>query len=198
MKNHSVVKYYTGVGSRSLPYGMYEFMVRIGYQLARQDFILRSGGADGADSAFYEGALCYAEETNTEVLADIYIPWNGFNTHVAGAKGIINPAAIRQELWATAHQTASEIHPAWDSCSVPAKKLHARNCFQVLGHQLDTPSNFLICWAPPILTGESRTIKGGTRTAWELAKREGVRVFNLAEDSDYESILKRIQELEKI
>jgi len=48
-------------------------------------------------------------------------------------------------------------------CSDYAKKLHGRNVKQVLGDDLKTPSDFLLCW-----TKEGKDV-GGTRTAIVLA-----------------------------
>jgi len=68
---------------------------------------------------------------------------------------------------------ASVIHPAWYRCSDYVRKLHARNCFQVLGRDLRTPSSFLVCW-----TLDGADI-GGTRTAIVLARNHSIEVINL-------------------
>lgn len=77
---------------------------------------------------------------------------------------------------------AAKYHPAWERCSEFARKLHGRNAFQVLGRNLDTPSEFLVCWTPDgCLSHKTRTIRtGGTGTAISIASDRGVPVFNLA------------------
>ena len=44
--------FYTGVGSRKTPKDILDFMVLCGKRLADLNYVGRSGGADGADSAF--------------------------------------------------------------------------------------------------------------------------------------------------
>ncbi|MCY1449844.1 hypothetical protein D9M71_666120 [compost metagenome] len=89
-----------------------------------------------------------------------------------------------------AYQLASETHPAWDKCSKGAKALHVRNTFQILGPNLDSPSSFLICWAKVDKYGN---ISGGTRTAWELAKANGVPCFNLYNEDDKQRLIKFVE-----
>ena len=48
---------YTGIGSRETPQQTLATMVVIGKYLAEKGWVLRSGGAEGAVSAFEEGAL---------------------------------------------------------------------------------------------------------------------------------------------
>ena len=50
-----VAKYYTGIGSRETPDSILSLFNDIVFQLAGLGYTLRSGGADGADTAFEEG-----------------------------------------------------------------------------------------------------------------------------------------------
>lgn len=52
---------------------------------------------------------------------------------------------------------------------------------------LNNPSSFLICWAQVDKHGQ---LKGGTRTAWELAKAHGVPCFNLYNEEDKQRLIK--------
>jgi hypothetical protein len=143
-------KFYTGVGSRSTPRDIMIVMKRLATHLAGLGYVLRSGGADGADTAFASGAK----------HKNIYLP-----SYVTDqAMGI-----------------ARRFHPAWNRCSSFARRLHARNAFQVLGLDLDSPSKFLICWTPDgCYNHNMRSIKtGGTGTAISIADHYGVQVFNL-------------------
>ena len=154
--------YYTGIGSRRTPQDKLDLMVRLAQHLAQHDFILRSGGAVGADTAFENG--CDLETGRKE----IYLPWNGFNGRLENAlDGVfagVSPSAL--EL-AEAH------HPNWAACSPGARHLHARNCYQVLGLNLDTPSIFVLCWTP------GGTGSGGTGQAIRIARAHNVPVFDL-------------------
>jgi len=150
-------KFYTGVGSRKTPTHVLELMTRIAEKCYRLGYILRSGGADGADLAFEAGA--------------------GF----------------QKEIYLAAHCTpeaemlASKYHPAWNRCSVFARKLHGRNAFQVLGKGLDTPSMCLVCWTPDGCESHAeRSIEtGGTGTAISIANAYNVPIFNLQQESRF-------------
>lgn len=120
----------------------------------------------GADTAFERGAR------EAGGLCEIFLPWPRFNDHDSP----LNRVSTR------ALALAATIHPAWARPNDAARRLHARNCYQVLGAALDHPSRFLVCWTGDGAETEaqcgSRT--GGTRTAIILAARSGVPVFNLA------------------
>lgn len=153
------MRYYTGVGSRSTPKDIIERIEVIGQLLAVNQFTLRSGAADGADLAFERG--CDSRRGQKE----IFVPWAGFN----GNQAPFIP--IMPEAFALARS----VHPAWHKLSDAGKRLHARNCYQVLGKDLKTPSSFLICYCP-VVNGEPT---GGTRTAIKLAEKYKIPVWNL-------------------
>lgn len=162
----SHTKYYTGIGSRETPQRYLEAMIKIAGVLGGMGYTLRSGAADGADSAF---------ETGTDAFSfskEIWLPWNGFNNHQGGGY-------LPQEIH---YQLASELHPAWDRLTRGPRSLHARNTGQILGHDLATPSLFVVCYtsdgAESLKEVNSKT--GGTGTAIRLASIKGIPVFNLA------------------
>jgi hypothetical protein len=68
---------------------------------------------------------------------------------------------------------AKHYHPNWIRLNRPSRLLHARNCHQVLGLDLKTPSESLICWTP------GGRIKGGTATAIKIAHDYSIPVTNL-------------------
>lgn len=158
--------YYTGVGSRSTPVSSLEFMEDLAEKIVKLlngHAVLRSGGADGADAAFERGASRGGGEMQ------IFLPWKGFKTKEY-------PYGHPSSLYGSsedAFKIASEIHPTWDRCSEGARKLHARNVFQVLGPDLNTPSRVLVCWT------EGGQDIGGTRTAIVLARSYDIPIFNL-------------------
>lgn len=65
-------------------------------------------------------------------------------------------------------------HPAWDRCKPAAKFLHMRNVPQVVGINLDTASDMIICWTPQ----GKRT--GGTGQALRIAEYLNIPIFDLA------------------
>lgn len=163
MKN----KYYTGVGSRETPEDFRLLINLISEKLEHLGYTLRSGGAEGADTFFEERV------TNKE----IYYPW--------GNKGIV---PVFKDL---NYQLVQEVHPAYNRLSQGALKLHLRNANQVLGKNLDKPSDFLIYWAKTNSKGEPQ---GGTRTAVLIAKKYGIPCYNLNSKKDYERLLKFVKE----
>ena len=149
---------YAGIGSRRSPLDTLAEMKTIGKELAIRGWTLRSGGATGADSCFEQGC------DEVKGSKEIFLPWKGFNNSTSQ---LFTPS---QE----ALLMAEKIYPAWNNCSQGAKKLHARNCHQLLGIDLKTPADLVICWTP----GGKEV--GGTATAIKLARENGVRIINLA------------------
>lgn len=155
------LKVYTGIGSRSTPASVLAEMTSIARQLASRGWLLRSGGADGADTAFEQG--CVAAFGRKE----IYLPWRRFNNR----SGVDYFYTTSEEARDIAESVYGE---QWKWLRGPVRKLHARNVHQVLGRDLRSPSQFVLCWTP---RGED---VGGTRTAIVLARAMKVRVINLA------------------
>lgn len=176
-------KYWTGVGSRSTPEHILMLMKDVAQRLGSLGYTLRSGGADGADIAFEYGS----DDANGN--KEIYIPWDDMKTDHGRIYRHNGRDVFKFDLSPKKEDAmilASEIHPAWDRCSQAAQKLHARNMFQVLGYRLDTPSKFLICYAIP----QGDSVKGGTRTAFECAKKHGIPVFNMYREDVQERFIK--------
>lgn len=184
------MKYYTGIGSRQTPEDILKLMEDIAFKLAMKGYILRSGAAGGADTAFQDGAMAYAGQIDyQQTLGQIYIPWANFVSYDEYYKDwykVLDRMLTKDQ----AAKIASELHPAWDKCSRGAKALHTRNVFQVLGASLTRPSSFLICWAQVDKHGN---IKGGTATAWNLAKAHGVPCFNLYNEEDKQRLIKFVE-----
>lgn len=61
----------------------------------------------------------------------------------------------------------------WNNCNDYAKGMHSRNCHQILGYDLKSPVDAVVCWTP-----EGKFI-GGTRTALLIAQKENIPIFNL-------------------
>ena len=174
-------RYFTGIGSRSTPISVVNAMSDISMELYFHGYILRSGGANGADTAFEAGVIealnrLHVPPSETQhflnIDTEIFLPWKGFNGNSSKLFQISDDAL----------SLASTIHPVWNSLKEPVKRLHARNCYQVLGADLQTPSEFLICWtqdgAMSKYTVDSNT--GGTGTAIVLASNNNIPVFNLS------------------
>lgn len=111
---------YAGIGSRETPETHLMDMENIAMRLALKGWLLRSGGAKGADTAFARGCKVVAGHMITRIAT-------------------MEPLAL-------AH--ASLFHPAWDKCDEHARALHARNSLVMMGDWLDDPVKFVVCWTP--------------------------------------------------
>lgn len=152
----SVKRFYAGIGSRRTPITILEKMSKIAAILESMDFVLRSGGASGADTYFERGVSQGQHK-------QIFTPWNGFNNYSKTANTPPNCFEI-----------ARSVHPNWNACTDQARALHARNVQQILGPLpgLSPLSSFVLCWTP-----EGKDM-GGTATAIKLARREDIPVVN--------------------
>lgn len=173
------MKYYTGVGSRETPKEILDLMREYSRVMALKGWSFRSGGAYGADTAFYDG-WCDACFVNPELQSgEIYLPWDGFNDYskydkncrLVTDKGIISQA---QEI-------LRPIHPAYDKLTRGPLALHTRSVYQVLGADLQTPSKGLVGYAK---TDKKGNPMGGTATAINLALRYEIPVRNLYKEED--------------
>lgn len=159
------MKVYTGIGSRKTPPEVIELMTRLAATLQDAGWVLRSGGADGADMAFARGA---GDQSRIyRPLGDRKRP--GINEY-------------DQAIWQRAQAIAQQHHPAWERCGEYARGMHTRNVFQVLGDLLKEPSKFVVCWTPDGAEYAHETSRetGGTGTAIRIANTYQVAVFNLA------------------
>ena len=96
-------------------------------------------------------------------------------------------ATVRnKDLISETERIASEVHPAWDRCNEWARGMHSRNCHQILGYDLQSPVDAVICWTP------DGAVVGGTATALKLSMKYDIPVFNLGV-SDKESVLNDIK-----
>jgi len=162
--NSAVPMYYAGIGSRKTPDDVLDCMKVIGYVLAKSGLILRSGAADGADSAFESGC------DRAGGAKQIFLPWSGFNDRTPDEKSVFSCPSKK------AIEMASRTHPAWHMLVPGAQKLHARNCHQIFGPDVDdvsSASSIVICWTP----GAG---KGGTEQALRIAEQFGIKSVNLA------------------
>lgn len=159
--SHQIHAVYAGIGSRKTPQDILALMKHIADRLGKWGWMLRSGGANGADEAFFTGAWCY----------EIYVPWAGFNNIGHGAE-LVRPTPKAMEI-------AAQYHPGWKNLREPVQKLHARNVHQILGADCNSPCSMVICWTPDGSTGITTARTGGTGQAIRIAAAHKVPIFNL-------------------
>lgn len=111
------MKYYAGIGSRKTPTNMCDTMTGLAALLYNKGYVLRSGGAIGADQAFEQGA---------KDAAQIFLPRNDAPiwTMICTEHFHPNPTALTEHGW----------------------MLMNRNALQILGADGNTPVDFVICW----------------------------------------------------
>lgn len=179
------MKAYTGVGSRSTPVWCRFFMEDVASAMANDKYVLRSGSAQGADSAFELGCdkVCGA--------GNIYVPWGGFGTGKANMFKDYHILTGKQFETAREFLLEKKIIPHFDNMKEPAQKLHARNYLQVVGHwDKIIPSKVLFYFAEhDWVTGEPL---GGTRTAVLLGQEFDIPCYNLREEKVFNKLAKRL------
>lgn len=154
-----MTKYYAGIGSRNTPKSILYMMTGFSLKLENLGYILRSGGAEGADLAFERGSK----------HKEIYLPWKGFNQNNSNLYKITPQAEV----------LARTYHPYGSTLKENSLKLMSRNCYQVLGEDLNTPVDFIVCWTPDGAEKETSRETGGTGQAIRIAVDLGIRVYNL-------------------
>lgn len=164
-------------------------MRALGQCLAASGWRLRSGGATGADQAFAAGATLAIPPSAGDSRQEIYIPWKGFS----GQDGIL---ATTQQIRA-AEALMSRVHPAWAHLTQGARKLHARNVFQILGVNLSEPTTLVICWTRDgaQTAEETSATTGGTGTAIKIASEHGIPVFNLQREDALDQLSEHLAHL---
>jgi len=153
---------YAGIGARTTPQETLQLFHRIGKVLGKKQYILRSGGARGADTAFQQGAD--ASGGNTE----IFLPYPRFNYNSDPVIPITREARLLAKLF----------HPNWPALGDTGRDFMGRNCYQILSPSLDSPVSFVICWTP------NGRITGGTGQALRMANYFGIPVFNAGSMSE--------------
>lgn len=157
---------YAGIGSRSTPVEILDTIEQLARRLRERGYTLRSGHAPGADQAFERGA---------GTAAEVYLPWPTFENTVPCASQYTQPRPSPAAV-----QMAASHHPAWERLAGGARALHARNCHQILGADLNNPVHFVVCWTPDGATTQPTRETGGTGQALRIAAAHSIRVFNLA------------------
>lgn len=141
---------FAGIGNRDLPVGVYSLLSALGTVYATQGYVLRSGGARGADNAFQEGYEAAVGRTGK-----IFLPRRDHTT---------------VPKWQ--HQLIRVFHPNPDALRHVPYCLMARNCEIILGKDGNDPVEFVACWA---VSEHS----GGSAFGIRLARWAGIPVVNL-------------------
>lgn len=153
----------TGIGSRKTPDDVCNLFTELGQEVKIRNDWLRSGHADGSDYAFELGAKEHCI---------VYLPWNGFNKEKK-IWGIPRTSELRDEVL----EIVFKHEPYARELSQGVQRIKSRNVYQILGEDLKSPSDVVICWTP---NGE---IVGGTGLAIKIAMDHGIPVVNIGDEN---------------
>lgn len=153
--------FYAGIGSRETPIYILHEMTTIAKYLESIGYILRSGGAIGADQAFERNIGL--DKKQIFLATDDHYRTPG-REHMIAREIHRNPKALDASL----HKDYF-----W--------KLMARNTNQIFGKNLDSPVDFVLCWTRDGITHHDDRTKytGGTGQAIELASRKDIPIINM-------------------
>lgn len=166
---------YAGIGSRQTPEDILVAMRTIAGQLADLGWTLRTGGAEGADRAFFNAAHSRLSEI------ELFLPWPGFWQPPYAVNEVLGVRVFERPSHA-AYELAARFHPNWRNLRNSVRSLHARNAHQVLGWTLDDPARFVLCWT----TGGNGS--GGTGQSIRMAQRYGIPVYDLGRPAAWDSV----------
>ena len=153
---------YAGIGSKETPDKICELLKHIGIALADREHILRSGGAKGADRAFEIGCDIVGGSK------EIYLPWKNFENNPSSLFKISDEAyKLGKKYWEIGYSNGN-----WDNVKPGTKKLMSRNIYQILGYDLKTPADFVVCYT------KNGSGKGGTGQALRVAKDYNIPIFD--------------------
>lgn len=172
--NHSGNKKYIAfVGSRNTPESVIYQSSMIAHKYAKTGYILRSGNAEGFDQV-----LKNIEEDSRE----IYLPYTNFGPDICG-KNIYVPSDF--DNYKEAVNIVNRLHPNKNLKEWQMQYL-ARDVYQVLGLDLNTPVLRVYCWTEDgVDCVKDMTEKtGGTAMAIRVAESWGIPVMNLNRISD--------------
>lgn len=159
-----MTRYYAGIGSRAIDEEYSAAIVSTGYQLAKDGWVIRSGGAKGTDASFELGC-----------------------DSAKGKKLIL----LAENATDAAIAMAESFHPAWDKCTPYARLLLGRNCMIILGPELNSPVEMVVCYA-------ENENKGGTALVLKIAREYGIPVKNIAVPETRDSIMAYIAKKSRV
>jgi hypothetical protein len=180
---------YAGIGSRETPPQVLSLMTELAQRMEPRGWLLRSGGARGADQAFEAGIADPAHRS-------IFLPGQSFMGRRAGSGGFYDSHQLPG--WQAALETVAQYHPAPDRLPPFARDLMARNAMQVLGPNLDSPAKMVVAWAPGGYENDSppRGVReGGTGQALRIARDRGIEIRNLANPATLERAQRWLQQM---
>ncbi len=164
---------YVGIGSRETPPAALESIEMLAKRLAQGGWTLRTGMSPGADQAFYRGAVAGGGRV------ELYLPSRGFQAQ-ARSREEGPEVLVMSEPSDAAHALADRFHPNWSTLSGEERSLRSRDVHQVLGRDLASPAELVLCWTRDGSVDGTGPSVGGTGQALRIADHHGIAVLNLS------------------
>jgi O-acetyl-ADP-ribose deacetylase (regulator of RNase III) len=133
--------------------------------------------------AAYLEALGYTLRSGGAIGSD-----SAFEKGVYGFKSIF----LKNDATPEALELSSKYHPNWNCLKEYERSLHGRNAQILLGRKLNMPVDFGICWTPG-----GKEI-GGTGQTIRIAKAYGIKIYNIAIESELEELRSFVRSLKRV
>jgi hypothetical protein len=166
-------KIYAGVGARNTPENILLEMENIAKMLCNNGWVLRSGGAKGAD---------YSWENGCNIIDPL-------------KKEIFLPEKLdiySEEILNKAKKIAIKHHGNWSALSKYGRNAMIRNVMIVLGSDLNTPVNFCIYWRDPELK------YGGTKHTISVCKTHNIQTIDMYKYNNADLVLSHMTRINLI
>ena len=184
-------KIFTGIGPRDIDETNFLRIYDVSYQMTKNGYYLRSGGARGCDASFELGN----REANDN-QREIFIPWNKFQQdHTNPCSKVYyhdnkNVFMYNREYDQILNRLVSDFHPRYNHLTRGPMALMKRNCHQILGLNLDTPTELVITDGKVKFDSNNLICdcEGGTGFAVRLAYALKIPIYNLSTE-DHRKLL---------
>jgi hypothetical protein len=169
---------YAGIGSRTITADEIVKIEKVASFLNEKDAILYSGNADGADITFQKYAKSFVA----------YLPWSKFNYNSFDVSTNLNCLKVYDSQTKDAFDSIDLFHPNPKALSPAARKLMARNYYQINGRDEYKTVNFVVF----VANEKKGNVEGGTGQAIRIARSLNIPTFNLR-DNTAEDIISQIK-----
>ena len=155
-------KYYAGCGNGSSTQLVCEMLKRTAEVMAKNGYILRTGGTKAADESLEKGC------DNAKGKKEVYLPFEGYND---------NPSKLYNlENYKEAENIAKKYDYNWTLSSNKVKSVITQYSYILLGRDLNTPAECLIACSNG---------RGTCDRAINLAKNLGIPVYDVGNLYDF-------------
>lgn len=163
-------KYITFVGSRKAPEPAIEKGKELVEECVKRGYIVRSGNAGGFDQVI--------ANTNSS-FREVYLPYKTFGPTIYNKNNVFIPD-LEFSNYEDAKKLVLLLHPNKYLTAIQLKYL-VRDVYQVLGRDLNTPSEIVYCWTEDGVDKISNITRatGGTGMAIRVASHYNIPIKNL-------------------